>query len=152
MKISKFFAVMAIVFASFIQVGCGSANQQNTLGYNQNPNGCPVGQTYINGYCQVSYNNGYNNTNTGACAQGQSYQYTGGTYGSCNPGYALQGLTCTCQTGGTISQNTGVTGGLQQGSCRAGYLQTPYGCYEQGPCRPGDAYITPYGQCYHQGY
>lgn len=135
---NKLFALVAIVFASFIQVGCGNQNpNQNTLGYNQYQNGCPVGQTFVNGMCTYTGNN-TNYQNNGSCTSGASYQP--GAYG-CTFGYVMQGNQCVCQA--TI---TGT--GTQNGGCQQGYFFVQGSCYQQGPCMQGYAFVTPTGMCY----
>lgn len=137
---NKLFALVAIVFASFIQVGCGNQNpNQNALGLNQYQNGCPVGQTWMNGACTYTGNNTYPGGNTGMCSSGPSYPAS--TYG-CMQGYIMQANQCVCQ-----SSITGTTG-TQNGQCQQGYFYVQGSCYQQGPCYTGYAYVTPTGMCY----
>jgi len=119
MNIKNLIALVAVVFASFIQVGCGSA-VPTTLGYNQ-AGSCQMGYTMVNGQCV------YGAANTGVCPTGSTL-----INGQC------------ISTGNT----TGTTGG--QG-CQSGYfyVQAPgaLGCYQQGICYQGYAYVTPLNMC-----
>jgi hypothetical protein len=135
---NKLFAFVAIMFAGFIQVGCGTQNSNpNALTNNQFQNGCPVGQTFMNGVCTYTGNNTYNN-GTSSCTSGASYP--GSTYG-CAQGYIMQGNQCVCQAS--------ITGtGTQNGGCQQGYFMVQGSCYQQGPCIQGYAFVTPTGMCY----
>ncbi len=137
MKFKNLFAVIAVMFASFIQVGCGTS-VPSTVGFNQQGN-CPVGQTFLNGMC--TYTGYTQQPGVNSCTSGPSYP--GSAYG-CQPGYILQGSSCVCQTG--VNQP-----GVTNGQCQLpGYFFVQGSCYQQGPCMEGYAYVTPTGMCYRR--
>jgi len=146
MNLSKIFTIVGIVFASFIQVGCGTATPTTTTGYSQAVNGvCPV-NTYLvaNNQCAPSntaYNNGYNTGVT--CGSGQSY-YNNNYTGACQAGYINQGSQCVCQGTASATPTPTNTG------CQApGYYYVQGGCYNnaQNLCYQGYVYVTPIGMC-----
>ena len=136
MNLSKLFTVVGIVFASFIQVGCGTATQ-TTAGYMQAVNGvCQVGYTLVaNNQCAPNtgvngYNNGYNNGYAATCSVGNSYPNT--NYAACQNGFVQQGSQCVCQNGLNTNVNP-----VQNNGCQAGTYFYQNSCYPQGPCAQG---------------
>ncbi len=144
MNLTKILLVVSIMFASFIEVGCGSTNP-TTNGYNQYQTGYNTGYT--------GYNNGYNNGAL-ACGSGQSYM-NNNISGACQPGYISQGTSCVCQSGVTGLPTNTTTATNNQ--CQlAGYYFVQgtnfSGCYSnaQNLCYQGYVYVPtlgPQGMC-----
>jgi len=123
MNIKNLIALVAVVFASFIQVGCGTATP-TTTGYGQMApvNGmCQPGYVLMNNMCSLSSGvNPYGNTG-----------YNNGY----NTGYGGAG-SCQIAAGQYFVQ-----GGFMNG------VQVQPGCYTQGPCTTGYAYVQQVGLC-----
>ena len=141
MNFKTLYVLAALVFASFIQVGCGTATPTTALGNNM---GSVCSQYGANGTC-LSYSQPGINNGVNSCMQGPSYY---SNQASCGVGYIYQNGQCVCQANGGINGNNGngVNGQNQCGS--PGYFMTQFGCFPQGPCPTGTAYVTPYGLCY----
>ena len=138
MRIKNLLAVVAVMFASVIQVGCGTAQQGN----------CAAGQIFQNGVCTTTgMQNGWTTNTGGSCTSGPSYM--AGTYG-CAVGYLQQGNQCVCNS--AVATGTPTPTGTN--GCTTGYSYLNYpqygvqGCFQQGQCASGYAFHTPSGYCF----
>ncbi len=126
---------------------CGVSNPNMNTNYYPQQGFCPAGTINQNGICMTS---GQGNQPVSYCQAGTAYPMSYAGY--CNQGFAPMNGMCVCQsTSNPVNAPTqGSTS--NQNQCRSGYSFAAGGCYEQGICRSGFVFVTPYGMCYPIGH
>ena len=158
-------SIAVSIAALFALSGCG--NGQNTTSSNaaSTTGSCYSGYIYSSTYgtclqqtsaCYGSYAlyNGScilvtSTTNSTTCSSGYVYSSTYATClqqtSSCYGSYAIYNNSCVY-----VGTTTSTTTTTYQGSCQSGYIQTYYGCFQQGVCIAGYGYYN--GLCYKSVY
>jgi hypothetical protein len=145
----KFYSLRKFFFllpALSLFAACGYSQPNLNTGFYSQQGFCPTGMVNQNGIC-VTSNQGSHPTSY--CQAGSAYPMSYPGY--CNQGFAPMNGMCVCQSTSQEpnSQPQGSNSGQNQ--CRSGYSYAAGGCYQQGICRSGFVFVTPYGMCYPVG-